>query len=820
MPTVQPELKPIEQLGIGKVVSTRAAAHSPAHGVVRSSDWNRRRMGALGMALVGMATLTVRRFDYDNVWVMLAEAIVGGLVIAWAGRIIGNARSLNRPTNHSAYRSIERFAPQTAMAVALAIISPWLIDLIARGMGYGNGMEIMMLASLGWGAMAAAVTARIAKTISISVICSGFLAMFSTFIADSSWAGWLAYLWIAMCLWWLTANHWERVELTDATSVQHLQRSHLIYLVLGIVVFGLGTWLIGDRVPVLRKLSAELMPTSGGTGKYDAAARRGVGNGDALVAAKDHATSFGPVETDFFLDSEKPSLFDVMSDEFGEPKTKSRFERAEALSPQETRTQEGKFAETNRASGGQFTTDRIPPRQTKTPKDLVADSLMFWEGAAGAHLAVERFDAFDGVAWHRTVEAERKQPESIEIDERTWFKPPYSPLEGSSAESSPFVGAIPEALKFTRFRSATIPTRVGLQLWSIDQLTRADFFEYSQDECLSMPGREHVPDYTVVRFVDSQLDLERLEQMLHYRYQNSPSGTGTTVLPGIRELAAKLSQGKTRGWAQVQAIVQGLRKDFALEAVPMQPRDDGDAKQSTTPLARFLETRRGPSYLFATAASEMLESCGYETRLVAGFYASPKHFLASEGEYAIQPSDAHVWLEIHAGNGVWVPLEPTPGYRQPPYFASWWYRVKQARTEIFLWSVALLLTTSLFYLFRVYILEVLCRIVSPAIELIPDRRRIVWLGRLLDFRLRMLGYSRPVGRVPREHLAPLLEALPASYSQPMRGFLDACDAIRFGPVQQLTPNQRQVLRRVWNEFHCFRLQRALKVVRPSGQATC
>lgn len=41
--------------------------------------------------------------------------------------------------------------------------------------------------------------------------------------------------------------------------------------------------------------------------------------GNALVAAREHASSFGAVETDVFLDSEKPSLFDIFSDEFGEP---------------------------------------------------------------------------------------------------------------------------------------------------------------------------------------------------------------------------------------------------------------------------------------------------------------------------------------------------------------------------------------------------------------------------------------------------------------------------------------------------------------------
>ena len=101
------------------------------------------------------------------------------------------------------------------------------------------------------------------------------------------------------------------------------------------------------------------MPTSGETGDKDSAARSGVGNGDALIAARDHASTFGAVETDLFLDSEKPSLFDVFSEEFGEPRKTTRTEKAQALSPNETRSDEGKFAEANRSTGNDaFSTQR------------------------------------------------------------------------------------------------------------------------------------------------------------------------------------------------------------------------------------------------------------------------------------------------------------------------------------------------------------------------------------------------------------------------------------------------------------------------------
>ncbi len=48
------------------------------------------------------------------------------------------------------------------------------------------------------------------------------------------------------------------------------------------------------------------MPTSGGKGGNDQAARQGVGDGDMMVAAKDQAFTFGPIESEVFLESQLP----------------------------------------------------------------------------------------------------------------------------------------------------------------------------------------------------------------------------------------------------------------------------------------------------------------------------------------------------------------------------------------------------------------------------------------------------------------------------------------------------------------------------------
>ncbi len=691
----------------------------------------RRRVGAIAMAMIGISVLSFRRVDYDSPWVMFTELLISGGLIALAGCL-----ALRRWVENNSHTLPRCSATDSSVSilVALSILFPWLVDRMARNNGFGNGMEIVMLSSLAWGGMAAASVGRQARTIGLSIVCSGFLTLFTTFISDNSVATLFAYAWGGLCLWWLVANHWERVEACAATHVWADKSQRWVVLGIGCLAFLIATAAVSDRVPVLRKLRAEVMPTSGGTGAKDSAARSGVGDGDALIAAREHATSFGAVETDLFLDSEKPSLFDVFSDEFGEPRKKDRVEQAQALSPNETRSHEGKFSEANRSSSGEsFSTEREPPRQRPELNELASEALFFWSGESRVHLAVARFEEFDGIEWQQTSDVDTSAPTLIQVGERAWFEPPGAPIQNSI---SPFVDAIPEAIKFTRYNSANIPTRAGMQLWSVDQLTRTDFFSMASDGCLTLPGREQVPDYTVVRFVNSLMDLERIESLL----ENCAPGKSHTRLTetcqsSVASLAHRLASDKERGWDQVTAVIEGLRSEFkhdrfvsskGTRPLAKKVAEFSSTESGATPLEKFLTARRGPSYLFATTAARMLKHLGYDTRLVSGFYVSPNH-AGSAGDLAVLPRDAHVWLEINSGHGYWIPLEATPGYRQPRTTASWQYRLNKAKSAI-AW-VFVLTSTSLIgvYVFRRWLFELLCQLSWPLVALLGDRRRVACL---------------------------------------------------------------------------------------------
>lgn len=79
----------------------------------------------------------------------------------------------------------------------------------------------------------------------------------------------------------------------------------------------------------------------------------------------------------------------------------------------------------------------------------------------------------------------------------------------------------------------------------------------------------------------------------------------------------------------------------------------------------FLFTeKKGYCAHFATAATLMFRAMGYPARYAAGYVASPKDFVkADENSYKaeITGNRAHAWVEVLI-DGIWYPVEMTPGY--------------------------------------------------------------------------------------------------------------------------------------------------------------
>jgi hypothetical protein len=118
--------------------------------------------------------------------------------------------------------------------------------------------------------------------------------------------------------------YWERIQggfvAQQSVPVVRLRASILISLVALLLLLG---YIGSTRSTTLGSLLG-FVPTSGGSGENDESARSGIGDGDRVVAAQETAMSFGPVESELFLEDTSPSLYDMFTDMYGEaPKAKN-----------------------------------------------------------------------------------------------------------------------------------------------------------------------------------------------------------------------------------------------------------------------------------------------------------------------------------------------------------------------------------------------------------------------------------------------------------------------------------------------------------------
>ena len=591
----------------------------------QSLSENRRRLGAITLAVIAIAALVRLRSTCEAYSVLVIDVGLNALLVVGTAWMVARA-SAPRQQNVDTKPTITR-NPQTLMLIGVcaSLLFPLLANMVERRLGEGTGSEIAYMSVLAWGGLVAAVFAKLNRTISISVVCSGFLTLFTTVSSDHHSAVYYAFLWGVVCLWWLIANHWERVESCQIDTVSSNNVRMPMAIMAGSVVFLVAAWSASGRSVMFNRMQAELMPTSGGTSLSDSSARSGVGDGDAVVAARDHAASFGAVETDVFLDSPQPSLFDIFNDTFGEPVRKKKSERAIALAPREDQSTSSRNAQSNSTTQS-FTTHRSDPKPRKPLKDVASDATMFWIGRTGERLATQRYTHFDGVEWHQ--EASTNSPKIVEhkIGDRVWFG--VDANRGLSL--GPFVESHAEAIKFTKFRSNRIPAPAGVEMWHIDKVDQADFFGFSSDRCLEMPGRDFVPDYTTVRLVNRSIDLEKLEALTRMcpavSAKAAPSANELANDAGV-QLAKQIVQewvpNPVHEWANVQLVVDRLRREFTFDRNVASGSTTAEASPSS-PLETFLTTRRGNDVMFATAAAVMLREIGFRTRFVTGFYVDPQ----------------------------------------------------------------------------------------------------------------------------------------------------------------------------------------------------
>lgn len=80
---------------------------------------------------------------------------------------------------------------------------------------------------------------------------------------------------------------------------------------------------------------------------------------------------------------------------------------------------------------------------------------------------------------------------------------------------------------------------------------------------------------------------------------------------------------------------------------------------ATDPTSWFLtESREGHCEYFASAMASMCRSIGINSRVVTGYVAA--EWIPMTEHYVVRESNAHAWVEVEVGPGVWWPYDPTP----------------------------------------------------------------------------------------------------------------------------------------------------------------
>ena len=462
----------------------------------------------------------------------------------------------------------------------------------------------------------------------LSVIIGVALAIFCAAISAEHRVHWLIAIYGFAVLSWMIASHWD--TLRSRLIAGETRRLPLRWLI------------IGPSIPLLMLLASAdgghramtamrgFLPGSGGDGDSDPYSRGGVKDGENLVAGTDNIKSFGPIEDAPFAEDDKPSLYDIFNDAFDEPVRKIKDQdRSIALPPQTLAEVNARMAKSEQA-GREFSTLRKSTRpDQKKIKDLESHALLYVAGRVPLHLRMETYDIFDGIDWiAETLSDEPRELSMVSSNGRPWLR-----TQSASRALGVFAG----------------------------QETQIEMFSGYGDTILKM-NRKSLPEFTAIHLQSECIDHSMLRDHDDLTFQ-ALSDIKRTQLPELRQMAEvrsraeKWTQGIPHGYRQIEAICQQLRTSYTVDRSAHAPED------CPFPVGHFLfESKRGASYQFATAATMMLRSLGYSTRLVSGFYANPERFDVAKGHTAVHSSDTHFWCEVYVGAGTWVTLEPTPGY--------------------------------------------------------------------------------------------------------------------------------------------------------------
>jgi transglutaminase-like putative cysteine protease len=713
-------------------------------------------------------------------WLILAGLFAG---LHWLDRRLWERQRLLPPESRATL--MLGLQPATAWMIAALACLPIVEQFAQRCFGLGDPWEVVALCCLQVASLGMGLVAQTRVAAGTSVLLSSFQLLFVSFAFPAPIIMLLMAIYTLTVLWWLMGNYWGRLQtqLAARTISQMPARAKVLLPVVG----GLSLLLLLVSLVAPQRALVVLngfMPTTGGERWGDEYAQGGIGNGEILTGARDRADTVGPVDTNVYLSSQQPCLYDMISETYGKPSNHNE-RRIDVTGDNQSEHAHERLME--RTASREFKLQRQGRSRKVDLSERNSTALIFVKGQVPLHLRMETFSVFDGLNW---IKPEPKSTLSAEVDRRpvrtlgaairgdkTWIE-----LQG--VPSSPyFQGLRQHEAQIINLDSTRVPSPAALQSWYVPLVDKLEFFGFSDDDVLFMPNRERIPVLTTFSLLSQQVnawELGRADRLPSLSQMDGSLRLPEGRNPAWRELAERWTEGCWTDGERVLRIESQLRKSYSYVDQAVVPED------ATSAVDHFLASGQGQDYLFATTAAVMLRELGIPSRLVTGLYADQRNYDAKSQQTIFWNDDVHTWLEFSLDGVNWLPLEPTPSFGLPPRELTLWQWAQLAFWQSVAWScrnwywlVSGGLLAGLLYRFRGEAFDNCGRLSWLVVRWLPVDWQLWWCSRWLDCRLWLSGHRRPETRSYRQWLRSLESALEQETRAACERVFNALDAMHY-----------------------------------------
>ncbi len=567
-----------------------------------------------------------------------------------------------RPCGHTA-----RYTP---VGISIVVMVPAIFiaeELFRVGLGYTlRPLEQVIVSSLTATAFYLAATSRDQRGDWIVMGASFFLLVGAMMMCDLRVVEILASIYLASSAASLLIRQWDS-NMTTGEEFRR-QRFPLVPLISLTALMGGSTVLLSGSSNEVRGALYEWVSSSGGTRWLNSLALQGVGDDGDWAVSGPNARSSGAVDTEYYLESSQPSIYDALTEVYGEPLPPLKSRRAMVVNQDQIIENQQLKAPDSGNVGRQFSVYRSKRSSMRDPKRKAKTPAMFHiDGSLPLHLAMSVYERFDGVAWHEVPSA----PAACDFHKReagpTWLWLPDGPSVGLCGH------AHAHQLRFGQLGSELLPLPSHLERIRFSKHNNSSALAWARDEIVwayegILKTKESFPSGTFLEVASRPVDRSLLLAQGQQLFSTIPVGEsqgdtaeGCLHIPAHLQASAALLSSQfehlPRGWAQVEALATHLKTHMEYD------RNATIPSTCTDPVHHLVhDARRGNDYQFATAAALALRRLGYQTRVVSGFYVGRDQYDTWNGGAAVTIEQVHFWIEVRVADGAWLTVEATPGY--------------------------------------------------------------------------------------------------------------------------------------------------------------